>query len=314
MKTIRVLAPAKINTRLEVLAKRADGYHEIETFLVALDLADEISATIAGHGGVRISVRGPQASEDVPRDERNLAARAAASVLAEARRRGTARAETGVDLALSKRVPSQAGLGGGSADAAAAWLACAELLEVAFSVEARDAGLAALGSDTVFFAAAGATGAAWCTGRGELVTPAPAPCGWSIALLTPDVASPTALVYGAYTAPLRRPQAVSTVRRTEWSRTEAHAARALLGNDLEPAACASVPVLGAWRRFLDEAGAGHFRLSGSGSSFFGLYADDADARRDLDRIEELATARRLDIRYAGVVHPAGSGAKLIPMV
>lgn len=314
MNGLRVLAPAKINTRLDVLAKRSDGYHELDTFLVALDLADEIRVTIATHGAVRLTLSGPQASKDIPRDEQNLAARAARMVLEEAKKRGLARAETGLDLALEKRIPSQAGLGGGSSDAAAAWLGCARLLEVAYTAAERDAELATLGSDTVFFAAAQGQGAAWCSGRGEIVTPAVAPRAWSIALVTPAVVSPTAAVYRAFVAPLRPAGAVTTVRRTDWAQTPPHAARTLLGNDLEPAALAAVPGLEAWRECLDALELAHFRLSGSGSSWFGLYDDDAGARRDLERIQEIARARRLDIRFADIVHPSGFGAELHQMV
>lgn len=314
MDSITVLAPAKINTRLDVLGKRADGYHELETFLVALDLADEIRVSLADHGTVRLTLLGEHVSADIPLDERNLAARAARAVLSRARDRGQAGPRTGLDLVLEKRIPSQAGLGGASADAAAAFLGCARLLEVALSPAERDALLSTLGSDTVFFAAAAETGAAWCTGRGELVSPAPAPVGWSVALVTPGVVSPTALVYGAFTALLRDVHAVTTVPRTDWSSIPAHAARARLGNDLEPAALAAVPGLRAWRELLDALGLAHFRLSGSGSSYFGLYQGDADARNDLDRIEHSARARRLDVRFAGVVHPLGSGVRLRPMV
>jgi len=314
VETAVVVAPAKINTRLEVLGKRADGYHELDTFLVAIDLADEIRVDLADHGDVRLSLEGPQVSSDIPCDDRNLAVRAARAVLQVARVLGKAGPRTGLDLVLTKRIPSQSGLGGASSDAAGAWLGAAHLLEVAFSVAERDELLAALGSDTVFFAAAGATGAARCTGRGGHVEQRPAPSGWSIALVTPRVVCPTAQVYGAFTSLLRGARAVSTVPRTDGFSIPAHAARSLLANDLEPAALAAVPGLHAWRESLDALGMQHFCLSGSGSSFFGLYPDDAAAAIDLERIEALARARRLDVRFAGVVHPAGHGVRLRPYV
>src|SRR5436190_11709462 len=110
--------------------------------------------TIATHGGVRLTLGGPLVSADIPLDERNLAVRAARDVLEAARTRGRAGTETGLDIALTKHIPSLAGLGGGSSDAAAAWLAAESLLEVAFSLDERGARLAALGSDTAFFALA----------------------------------------------------------------------------------------------------------------------------------------------------------------
>jgi 4-diphosphocytidyl-2-C-methyl-D-erythritol kinase len=121
------LAPAKLNLFLEVLARRPDGFHEVDTLLVALDRGDALRARLgaqpAGGGQVALRLGGPAATPDVPSDRTNLAVRAAEGVLALAS--GPPRS---LWLELEKRVPSQAGLGGGSSDAVAAALASAELL------------------------------------------------------------------------------------------------------------------------------------------------------------------------------------------
>ncbi|MBL8859985.1 MAG: 4-(cytidine 5'-diphospho)-2-C-methyl-D-erythritol kinase [Planctomycetes bacterium] len=313
MDAVRVLAPAKINPRLEVLGRRADGYHELATFLVAVEPCDEIRIFRTTRGAVRLLLSGEHASADVPADTRNLAARAAELVLEHARKQARVRADTGLDVHVAKRIPSQSGLGGASSDAAAAWLAACTILDVAMSPDERDAQLATLGSDVVFFARAADTGAAWCTGRGEIVAPARAPTHWSIVLITPRVASPTAAVYAQLGFHLRAAPPVSTVRRTDWFSTEAHAARALLGNDLEPAAFTAVPELVAWRDLFDALGASHFRLSGSGSSFFGLYEGEAAARQDLARIAAAARDRRMESRFSGSVRPTGHGVRICPL-
>lgn len=309
MPAVRACAPAKINPRLDVLGKRADGYHEVETFLLAIDLEDALTAEITTHGRIRLTLAGSQLSPDIPSDARNLAVRAAESALELARARGRARATDGVDLHLEKRIPSQSGLGGASSDAAAAWLSTMRLFDVAIDPRERDAALAALGSDTVFFAAA-SSGAAWCTGRGEIVEPAPSPRDWTIALVVPAVVCPTAQVYRAFSPPLSRAALASRVPRSDWTKTPPHAARAHLGNSLEPAALTAVPGLAPWRALLDELGLAHFRLSGSGSAHFGLYAEPAHATDDLRRIQALAGARGLALRFAGLVRPSGHAARV----
>jgi 4-diphosphocytidyl-2-C-methyl-D-erythritol kinase len=307
---VRALAPAKINPRLEVLGRRADGYHEIRTWMLAVDLCDEIEAHRTATGAVRISTTGPQMSADIPDDRTNLAARAAELALAAARADGVADATTGVDLALVKNIPSQSGLGGASSDAAAAWLATSAALGFEPRAAATSENLARLGSDTVFFARAAETGAGTCTGRGEIVSAEPSPENWSIVLLTPAVPCPTSQVYAALGIHLRAPASLPTLR-PEWSTLSALSSRELLENQLEPAALAAVPGLTAWRRLLDDEGCAHFRLTGSGSSFFGLYETDETARAALDGLERRARASALVPRLARIVHPARHGARLV---
>ena len=307
---VRALAPAKINPRLEILGRRADGYHEIRTWMLAIDLYDELEVQRTTSGAVHLATSGPQKSADIPDDRTNLAARAAELALAAARQHGLADANTGVQLALVKHIPSQSGLGGASSDAAAAWLATCAALGFEPSLALTRASLAALGSDTVFFAVAAETGAALCEGRGEIVTAEPSPAQGSIALLTPSVSCPTSLVYAALGIPLRAPASLPTLQ-TEWSTLSALSSRDFLANRLEPAALAAVPGLRAWRRLLDDVGCAHFRLTGSGSSFFGLFDTDEAAEAALASLERAAGAAALVPRLARVVHPARHGARLV---
>jgi 4-diphosphocytidyl-2-C-methyl-D-erythritol kinase len=302
---VRALAPAKVNLWLDVLGRRDDGYHEIDTGLLALDLADELEARVRPERGVALDVRGPFAADDVPRDERNLAWRAAQSFL-------DALGETrGMELRLVKNVPSQAGLGGGSADAAAALCACEAALGRRLAEERARALLASLGSDCVFFRGAAATGFARCTGRGELVEPlAPPPPGWWIAVIVPNVGAPTASVYGALPRGLRMNAPPSTVRAGLFD-PSVRVARGALSNGLEQAALSAVPELARWRELLDENGAGHFRLSGSGSSSFGLFRDPQEADHCLSALARAARARGLLPRARWVTRPAGAGARVV---
>jgi len=259
---VRVRAPAKVNLSLAVLGKRADGYHEVDTRMLALELADLLELWREPEPGVRLELAGSFASPDIPADARNLAARAAGEAL---RRSGSAQ---GIGLRLTKNIPSGAGLGGGSSDAAAAWIGAATLCGIdPWSAEAESV-LAGLGSDCVFFWKAATTGYARCLGRGERVEVQARPASpRGVALLVPDVSCPTAAVYGAFSG------------------------RPGLENDLEPAALAAVPELRKWRETLDSWGETRWRLSGSGSAFFAAHDESEAAEADLRRVAAALRAR-----------------------
>ena len=313
------LAPAKVNPWLAILGRRDDGYHEVDTALLALDWCDRVTARRIDGGGVELELRGPAVSPDVPADERNLAWRAAERVLAEARRAKEVAPDVGLGLVLEKHLPSRAGLGGGSSDAIAAALAALAVLGIEWSGARLSALAAELGSDTVFFADA-ASGFARCTGRGERVAPlaVPAgPVGLSIAVLTPIVEAPTGAVYAALGARaglsgsglpgVRNPPSFGS----SFLDLPLNSLRAQLFNDLEPAALAAVPELSEWRRVLDRVGADHFRLSGSGSSFFGLFDEASVASQCLAEIASLASEQGLGLRATRVAAPSGHGARLV---
>ena len=306
---MRALAPAKVNATLEILGRRPDGYHELRSVVLALDLCDEVAVrrVKGGARGVRISIDGPQAA-GVPADDGNLAVRAARAALEH--QRSEAGGEAALEIALTKRVPSQAGLGGGSSDAAAALLAAESVLKCDFGDEWRRAVLAELGSDCVFFLAA-SRGAGLCEGRGERVRPFPAPNPrWRVAVVTPEIRSSTRAVYAALGNSLSAPAAASRFP-VGLAGSSAAEARDLLCNDLESAALASDPELKAWRELLDAAGASHFRLAGSGSSFFGLFDSSAPATRALEEIERQAGRRGLGVRGTWVTRLAGHGCTLV---
>lgn len=308
--TVRVLAPAKLNPWLEVLGRRDDGYHELDTTLLALDLCDVLEAQASDRPGVRLELEGPHASPDVPRDGSNLACAAAQAVLSAAIEAGACARESGLDLRLTKNVPSRAGLGGGSSDAAAAMLASERALDFVLPPDRARIELSRLGSDCVFFREATATGFARCSGRGERVTPlAPIPSHWRFVVVTPSVAASTAAVYSALSRRLSKAAPASTLPSNVFERCESDA-RALIFNRLEDASLALLPQLRTWRTLLDEHDASHFRLCGSGSSYFGLFAEVGTAAEALARIASAARSQALDLRGAWVTQPAGAGARL----
>jgi 4-diphosphocytidyl-2-C-methyl-D-erythritol kinase len=291
-----VAAPAKINLFLEVLARRADGYHELDTLMLAVDLCDEVRARRSDRGGVTCRIEGPLASADVPGDERNLAVRAAVKALERLRAVGRATERDGVELELHKRIPSQAGLGGASSDASAAFAAVEQAFEWSCDEAGAAAALAELGSDCVFFRTAATSGLARCTGRGEIVEVWPVlERELGILLVTPQVGAPTPLVYRSLGDPLswrsdRRSLESCFSPATQPTPENAAHPQALpfTFNRLEDAACRAVPELGIWRAALRDSLRTPWRLSGSGASFFALFerfseadAARADVRREL---------------------------------
>ena len=281
---VRVRAPAKVNLTLAVLGKRPDGFHEVDTWMLAIDLSDELELTRTREPGVRVELAGPFASADIPADATNLAARAAQAAL------DLAGSREGLALRLVKHIPSGSGLGGGSADAAAAWMGASALLGLDPSSPAGEKALAALGSDCVFFWKAAKTGYARCLGRGERVELAPTPPSPRfISLVVPDVACPTGKVYAAFTG------------------------RSGLANDLEPAALAAVPELRAWRKALDSCSGTRWQLSGSGSSFFAPHAEREAAQAALNAALRAFAKAGLRPRGAWVCGVPGRGAQILPV-
>ncbi|MDA1265931.1 MAG: 4-(cytidine 5'-diphospho)-2-C-methyl-D-erythritol kinase [Planctomycetota bacterium] len=306
--TVEVSAPAKFNPLLDVLARRDDGFHEVDTTLLAVELADHLLlARAEGEAGsVRLTLAGPHATPDIPTDERNLVVRALLAVLE--------RVDDGPALHahLTKDVPSQAGLGGGSSDAAAALIGVEALLGLELGSAQRGQLLAELGSDCAFFATT--SGAARATGRGEVLEELSAPQGtegeWWVALVTPQAVCPTGDVYAALNlAPSRASRETRTI--AAFLSLRPTDARPLLRNQLEAAALAVTPELGRWREALEAAGAGHYRMSGSGSSFFGLYDTSWAATDGLQRV--LAELEQRGLRWRGrwVTRTCGHGARVV---
>lgn len=305
VRRVRVHAPAKVNLWLDVLARRDDGYHELDTGLLALELGDVLELRELPAGAARVVLDGPFASPDVPTGERNLALRALHAC------RAALGVEAGFELRLTKNVPSRAGLGGGSSDAAAAVLACECLHGVSLGPGRARELLAGLGSDCVFFHEAASTGFGRATGRGERVLALDAPAlDWTLVVLVPDVGAGTGEVYSALTGPLSESSAATTVCDSLLRGDESDA-RGALTNRLEPAALSAVEGLAPWRGALDDAGAAHFRLSGSGSSFFGLFRSGEAAASCLSTLAETLRTRGLSPRALWSTRPARRGVSVV---
>jgi len=249
---MRLPAPAKINLYLEVLGRRDDGFHALETVFQTLVLSDDLHVELTP-GKPAISLR--CSDPTIPADATNLAWRAAAAIL---ERRPSAGQ---IAITLTKHIPHGAGLGGGSSDAASVLLALNAQLADPFAENELAAIALDLGSDVPFFLVGGT---AHATGRGEELTALPAFPATPITVLMPDVRLPTPQVFKALTDDERGPR---QARGAAWAGRQN--ATALLHNRLTAAAsrlCPQVADLLAW---LAQRGVPHL-MSGSGAACFAL--------------------------------------------
>lgn len=267
---VRQLAYAKVNLFLRVLAREADGFHGIETLFCLLDLADELDATRSEAPGVRIAVEG---GIDTGPAADNLAVRAAHAVLD-----ATGHA-FGVELRLLKRIPSQAGLGGGSSDAAAALTAVNALANNAVPRHELLQFAARLGSDVPFFLSGAPLALAWGHGERLLRLP-PLPAAPAL-LVTPPAPVRTADAYG-WVDQARQGQARrgAVALDLDALRTWGDIGR-MAGNDFESPVFSHVPAVRVAFEALVLTRPLVCRMSGSGSTIFAVYRsvrDRDDAR------------------------------------
>ena len=261
MDRLTLAAPAKLNLRLLVGPLRPDGYHPVRSLMVALDgLEDTVHARRSGARRVDCpGIAGPD----------NLAWRALDALEAEVGR------PLPLAVTIDKRIPAEAGLGGGSSDAAAVLRAAARIHGLGLGPGRLEAVAARVGSDVPFFVRGGCQ---WAEGRGERLRPARAPV-FAALLCRPDLGMPTAPVYAAFDRLPPPPPAPAGDPPDDPG-----ALASWVRNDLWAPALALAPALGATARALRAAGARAALLCGSGSCVAGVFADRAAAEAALPRV------------------------------
>ena len=264
--TVRVTAHAKMNLLLRVLARETGGHHQIETAFVLLELADEITVTRTNAAGrVSLTVDGPDLG---PSDE-NLVVRAARAVLE------ATGAKFGVDIALTKRIPVRAGLGGGSSDGAAVLHAVNALARSAVPRPELLLMAARLGADVPFFASGAPAALAW--GRGErLYRLGPCPPAAPALIAVPPVAVATPDAYRwwdeMHPAPATRgPVVLDAEAFASWG-----SIGRLGGNDFEVPVFSRHGELRALYERLAQTGPLWVRLCGSGAAIAAVYRTGRD--------------------------------------
>jgi 4-diphosphocytidyl-2-C-methyl-D-erythritol kinase len=281
---VRVRAFAKINLSLRVIGARPDGFHELDTVFQSIALHDTLTIR-RRHGALRLACDEP----GLPVDGRNLVMQAARAVWKASGQRGLPR---GVSIDLAKRIPVEAGLGGGSSDAAAALQALGKLWRV--DEERLRAIASALGADVPFFLDGGTVRG---VERGDILVPLPDRKAAWVVLALPDFGVSTAQAYAWWDADANRKQYVaSAFRRTITAAGPPEAGRRVrherFVNDLQPPVAKRHPVVTRIVAALRRAGASQAAMSGSGSAVFGLFGRLPAALQAADVVVSARTCRR----------------------
>jgi 4-diphosphocytidyl-2-C-methyl-D-erythritol kinase len=263
---VKKSAPAKINLNLRILGKREDGFHELSTLMVPLSLADELTVERAEGAGVELRCDDP----DLPVDGGNLVVKALKLFARESGTPGGYRAR------LVKNIPSGAGLGGGSSDAACALELANALWEQPLTREHLHDLAGQLGSDVPFFLAHEPR---LCRGRGEILEPYRGTLPKRVLLVTPPFGVSTPWAYKSYAA-----------RKTAGTLAPAEVARLgdlTLVNDLESAVLPKYVILRTLKSWLSaQPGVETALMSGSGSTMFAILSHGAGAEEREKRLRE----------------------------
>jgi 4-diphosphocytidyl-2-C-methyl-D-erythritol kinase len=271
---------AKINWNLHVLGKRPDGYHEVSTTLQTISLHDDLHFELTEDGTISLACDQPE----IPTDNQNLIVRAGNAL------RKRYEVNLGARVRLEKRIPSQAGLGGASSNAAVSLLAFAYLWNVESSAAVLLEIAAALGADVPFFLVGGCGHA---VGTGATVSPKPDELNHAprhLIVIKPNASVSTAKAYTALRSTALTTSQAETILSS--SRNEADLRNSQpwppgdsLKNDFESVIFDIEPEIRRTKEALLQAGALGALLAGSGSSVFGIFADREDQRRAVNEIK-----------------------------
>lgn len=291
-----VQTPAKLNLFLEVLGRRPDGYHELETLMTTFSVYDSLTCQAEPAGELRLDCRwalGLESQrnralrmatlspwEPLPEEQDNLVLRVVR------RLRERAGVSQGATLRLIKRIPAAAGLGGASSDAAAALVAANRAWDLRWSREQLREVAAELGSDIPFFLTGDESwrGAAICRGRGEILESLPRMLPLAVVAVRPPAGLSTAAVFRACRVggPTKSVQELVEVL----GRGDVRQVGRLLHNGLQDAAASLSPWIGQLQREFQRSGVVGHAMSGSGSTYFAVCHSSGQARRLAGRLRQ----------------------------
>ena len=271
MTEVRIPAFAKINLRLDILGKRADGYHELRTIFQTLSLHDELRLRTSRGLGIALNIQGNSALASEP-VHKNLAYRAVDAVKRKLKIGG------GVEIELKKKIPAGGGLGGGSSDAVAAMLGYLQLTKKLLATAQMMEIAASLGADVPFFLLGGR---ALGVNRGDEIYPLQDTSKMHLLVVVPrEIRVPTPDAFRWVNAkPLGLTKSAIDPKLLQFCALSWSAQSNGLSNDFEGPVFLRHPRLGQIKRVLLQKGATEASLAGSGSAVFGVFPSPAMARR-----------------------------------
>jgi 4-diphosphocytidyl-2-C-methyl-D-erythritol kinase len=279
-----VVTYAKVNLSLEVIRKRSDGFHEIETIFQSIDLADRMRIQLTSDARIRIECDAPE----IPTDERNLCHRALVAM------RKVAGPSLGARITLEKKIPSGAGLGGGSGNAAGVMLAVERALRLETPRKALEAIASGLGSDVPFMLYGGT---AVGRGRGEILTPLNPLTRGVFVIVKPEVSIPTAWVYSNLSFRLTHHRARLNLRAVSAVLARFPKTELPYRNALEDIVLRAYPSVAKVLEELISERPCFASMTGSGSALYAIFDRETRARE---------VAERFSVRglFASVAKPA----------
>jgi len=282
--------PAKINLSLVVFAPRPDGYHDLHSIMAKIGLHDDLSLSPSSSVVIDLRCTG----QPCPSQKDNLVYRAT-QLLAD-----YADIVPSVQIRLHKRIPSGAGLGGASSDAASCLLGLNQLWDLHLPRKQLCQLASQLGSDVPFFLYGPV---ALCTGKGEFVQSLPHRCRRSILLVIPEISIPTAQVYQNYLHD--SDSCEDQMRRVNYFLRRGDLDGLVIQriNSLETSCMALYPPLKDWRANIEKLGIGPLQISGSGSCLFATCETKAEAARWADMIQQQNLAQVQALSFAEQLEP-----------
>ena len=270
-------AYAKINIGLDVLRRRADGYHEVRMIMQTVDIFDELIIEKKAQAGIELQTD----NRELPSDGSNLICKAAELLFRERK------ITEGVKITLVKRIPIAAGMAGGSSDAAAAMRGLNALFEMGYSVSQLQELGVRLGADIPYCITGGTM---LSEGIGEILTPLPAPPECFLLIAKPDINVSTGFVYGNLHADTLEfhPDIDGMIGALEAGSRKGMTDR--LGNVLETVTVKEYPVIDRIKEVMRIQGAENALMSGSGPTVFGIFGqkETAEAAAAAIREQQLA--------------------------
>ncbi len=264
MQRISLLSPAKINLRLEIISKREDGYHEIETIFHKINIFDEISLETTSDHKIALTVDDPS----IPADKTNLVYKAASLLFK------SIGINPGIKIDLRKKIPSGAGLGGGSSNAAITLIGLNRLLNLKLANKKLKEIAFQLGADVPFFLTDSTTASA--SGIGEKIKNIETNDKMWFLVIFPGFTVSTAWAYKSFSKYNLLTKSTKNNIINNY-KTDINTVKSLLYNDFESVVNNRYPEVTVIKEQLIKTGAQGTLLSGSGSSVFGIYPDKKSA-------------------------------------